>query len=414
VVSGIGAPNGPSRGGFSGWFRYPAGFSDSAFRLALAAVDLRRDSLVIDPFAGAAVGGALLAECGFRFRGIEANPLIAEMADLKFRKPGPGSDLLELAAELLARSRPHLDEAETKLITASFSVEALGVLSGLRREVANESSDWAPYMKWALLATLREVSTSKVGWPYQRPSVARKPPHTDVGARFLFHATSMATSLDGAQSMNGTVLAGDARQDKSWTGVLAGATADGCVTSPPYLNNYDYADATRLEAYFWGIARSWAELCEVIRLPMMTSTTQQTRVGMSDDAMARLKDLPSSHAIVSGLKERLEAERLRRQRGKEYDRLVGMYFADAMTVTKNLFRHLQPGARAALVVGDSAPYGVYIDTPAIWTSIANEVGFTKLADQTIRSRGQRWRTNGSRHQVALSERIVLWQRPSGD
>ncbi|MCF6158013.1 MAG: hypothetical protein E3K32_05445 [wastewater metagenome] len=27
---------------------------------------------------------------------------------------------------------------------------------------------------------------------------------------------------------------------------------DAVVTSPPYPNNYDYADATRLEMTFWG------------------------------------------------------------------------------------------------------------------------------------------------------------------
>jgi len=32
------------------------------------------------------------------------------------------------------------------------------------------------------------------------------------------------------------------------------------VTSPPYANNYDYADATRLEMTFMGEIRGWGDL----------------------------------------------------------------------------------------------------------------------------------------------------------
>ena len=43
---------------------------------------------------------------------------------------------------------------------------------------------------------------------------------------------------------------GDSRVPEAWESIAPG-TAKGCVSSPPYLNNFDYADATRLELYFW-------------------------------------------------------------------------------------------------------------------------------------------------------------------
>jgi hypothetical protein len=69
-----------------------------------------------------------------------------------------------------------------------------------------------------------------------------------------------------------------------------------------------------------------------------------------------------------------------------------------------------PRIRLAWVVGDSAPYGVYIDTPALIAKLAAELGFKRGEDITVRSRGLRWRQNGSRHQVPLTERLITFKR----
>lgn len=63
------------------------------------------------------------------------------------------------------------------------------------------------------------------------------------------------------------------------------------------------------------------------------------------------------------------------------------------------------------VVGDSAPYGIAIDTPSLVLLVAEELGFQSVEDRCLRDRGQRWRTNGTRHQVALTERLIVFRRP---
>jgi hypothetical protein len=77
-------------------------------------------------------------------------------------------------------------------------------------------------------------------------------------------------------------------------------------------------------------------------------------------------------------------------------------------VLEHLHRHLRPGARNAWVIGDSAPYGIYTDTPAIALTLAEEIGFTRGDNTKISSRGLRWRTNGTRHQVPLAERLITF------
>ncbi len=416
IQKGTGAPNGPSRSlGTDGWFRYPAGFSADAINRAVQSIGCDAGELLVDPFAGAAVGGSSLVERGVRFRGLEANVLVAELANLKFMRPGPPTELTEVGDQVSAAPEGTVQN-ETDLVKACFSEASLRQLVGIRTQILSEEERWRAHLKWALLATLRDVATAKVGWPYQRPDVARTAPHTDVRSRFRHRVASMAASLEAASSIpDGIVQHGDARKQDAWSQLLADERAVGCLTSPPYLNNYDYADATRLEAYFWGAATTWSELVSVVRAPMMIATTQQTSVSRAADARTKLaQGAPRTFSRIEALSDQLAVQQEHRSRPKEYDRLVLSYFADALVVLQNLWDNLADGARVAMVIGDSAPYATYIDTPALWSSIASELGFSPVSDLVIRSRGLRWRTNGSRHQVDLHERLVLWSRPGTD
>ena len=76
-----------------------------------------------------------------------------------------------------------------------------------------------------------------------------------------------------------------------------------------------------------------------------------------------------------------------------------------------LHHHLAASSTVAWIIGDSAPYGIYIDTPTLLANLAAEVGFEFVSDLAIRSRGERWRTNGTRHQVPLTERLLVLRRP---
>src|SRR5688500_2263763 len=100
VVAGSGSANGPEKTGFAGWFRYPAGFSDHAFSVAYSHMQPVAGSTIVDPFAGVASGGVRLSTNNLRFRGLEAHPLVAELANLKFSRPGSGRDLLDSARRL--------------------------------------------------------------------------------------------------------------------------------------------------------------------------------------------------------------------------------------------------------------------------------------------------------------------------
>lgn len=202
-----------------------------------------------------------------------------------------------------------------------------------------------------------------------------------------------------------TVVHGDSRDAATWA-LTDLSQAAGAISSPPYLNNFDYADATRLELYFSGAVNSWKELCLEIRSGMVVATTQQSSVTRAEEALEELAGWPGVHAHVRRLSAELERERQRRPRGKEYSRVIAPYFAGVGRVLGHLALALPAGAPVTLVVGDSAPYGIFIDTPSILLAVGAETGLTPIGTQILRSRGMKWRTNGSRHQVPLSEQLV--------
>ncbi len=397
------------------WFRYPAGFSPAALEAAFSAIELGKRNRLVDPFSGAATAGTAIVSRGVAFRGLEAHPLIAELAQLKFVRPGDPARLVALGRQIAQSPDARDTDSETELVCRSFSPQVLSTLVGLRHAIKADESEWAPYLKWALLGMLREVARVRAGWPYQMPTQSRRPIAKNPRQRFLLRIQQMAEDLGSEASrvaVDGRVTCGDARLSGSWSKLLGDEALDACVSSPPYLNNFDYADATRLELYFWGVVASWDEMTRIIRHGLVAGSTQQTTKGGAAAATTWLLRFPELSTALDPVREALRVQRRERPRGKEYDNLLVMYFADLGRVLGNLFERLDAKAPVALVIGDSAPYGVYIDTPKLIGHLSQAIGFEPVSDEPIRQRGLRWATNGTRHQQPLTERLLVVRRPS--
>ncbi len=86
--------------------------------------------------------------------------------------------------------------------------------------------------------------------------------------------------------------------------------------------------------------------------------------------------------------------------------MVAGYFNDMLRVFQETFRVLKPGAPFLLILGDSAPYGVYIPTDTYLGEIGKAVGFARYDIEELRTRGGKWKENPQRHQVPLKEYIL--------
>src|SRR5262249_31208857 len=150
---------------------------------------------------------------------------------------------------------------------------------------------------WLALVSILRV-TSPVGtaqWQYilPRKSKARAADPLLAYAELIeMMAMDMLYRQAQPHGPRGVLQADDARECST----VPSAWADLVVTSRPYANNYDYADATRLEMTFLGEISGWGDLQDSIRSRLLRSCTQhvsryadKTAAVVSDPLLAPIK-----------------------------------------------------------------------------------------------------------------------------
>jgi DNA modification methylase len=233
----------------------------------------------------------------------------------------------------------------------------------------------------------------------------------DAFVEFEKHCSLMLSDVWYVQSLGlpetrHELINGDARRFSSYA---PPNSIDLILTSPPYLNNYDYADRTRLESYFWGIYRSWGDITRQVRDRLIMAATTQVR----QTALSGIRQCPGIAIVDKELHQELlsvvgrlgEARKLRAGK-KTYDSVVAGYFEDMLQVVREAYTVLKPGGAFVFVLGDSAPYGIHIPTDHFIGRLALAVGFADYRIEVLRSRGDKWAHNTQRHHVPLRESIL--------
>lgn len=387
------------------WFRYSAGFSGSWAVNLIDQESARRDIRVFDPFAGAATTLIAAEHCNVESVGIDPHPFVARVARAKLAYRSSPTEYVQQAKAVLdnAASISPSIESYAPLIRRCYTDSALGQLDCLRRAVeSTQDGSESAHLVWlTLVGVLR--ATSHVGtanWQYVLPD-RRK---ARVQEPFVAYERMMGTIYQDMHSAH--ELSGPrARFNLDDARVCATVPDDSCnlvITSPPYPNNYDYADATRLELTFFGEIGGWGELQTRVRRHLLRSCTQH----VPDSAV----DLPSviSDPQLSPIRDDLhsvcrELGEIRLTRGgkKTYHNMVGCYFLDLANVWTALRRVCRSPSKVCFVVGDSAPYGVYVPVMEWLGRLSIAAGFTSHTFQKTRDRNTKWKNR--KHRVPLCE-----------
>ena len=300
------------------------------------------------------------------------------------------------------------------LVYKCFTDDNLRQLLALRTAVlaCKTTPERQDFFRVALTATLRDVTSAGAGWPYIAPSKhAKRTVRREAIIEFkkrcdLMSEDVLKVNVAEVSSTEHRLENGDARRLEQYA---RPNSVDMVLTSPPYLNNYDYADRTRMETYFWGLYDSWGDITREVRDNLMIAATTQIRRSKMEETgkCPNVKGVsPVIHAEISEVIRQLSALRLIKGGKKSYDLMVAGYFEDMLKVILGVHKVLKPGAPFILVLGDSAPYGVHVRTDEIIGEIAVAVGFSSCNIQVIRTRGDKWAGNSQRHKVPLRESIV--------
>jgi DNA modification methylase len=408
------------------WFTYPAGFSYKAVEHTIDRFNIKPGQRIYDPFMGSGTTNIVAKFNGINSFGIEAHPFVIEITKSKFfwelETNAIISTLEKIEKSLLKwnKKRPenlkeYLNEEFPELILKCFLDETLYELLGIRNLVHKiENEHIRRFLRTALICTLRDVSIAATGWPYIAPNKIKITSMSKKGFdTFKKTCLKMVGDLSKIRSealpqeSEHEIVLGDSRSTE-----FPSESADHIFTSPPYLNNFDYADRTRLEMYFMGDAKDWKDISKSVRTKLMTSAT--TQISRTDPRYnfkpEFIKQCPDVFKFLSSAVTELGILRTQKGGKKSYDLLVTGYFNDMFDILKDNFRILKPNSKALYILGDSAPYGVHIPTDELIGQIGVCLGFKKYSIEVLRTRGGKWKDNPQRHNVALRETVVILEK----
>jgi hypothetical protein len=394
-----------------GWYRFSAGFSaDWVESLIRSRKELVEDLAVLDPFAG--VGTAVLAaeSAGVRAYGFEAQPFIARVAQAKLLWHSDRRHFFEMAQSILKSAQSCSSPLPTYpvLIQKCYTQDAIQELHTLRYAWESLRDDSpASELAWlAIVSILRPCSFAGTApWQYILPRKAKLkvlPPYEAFRLQVQRMLSDMVTWQSFEVRHDSEIFWEDARacpriRDRS-VGLV--------ITSPPYTNNYDYADATRLETTFFGEVAGWGDLHEKARKHLIRSCSQHVSIERATLAplLQSLSDAPF-FGDITDVCESLAEERLNHGGKKDYHLMIAAYFSDMKSVWASLRRVCADGSEIWFVVGDSAPYGVYVPVDKWLGELALLAGFKSYTFEKLRDRNVKWRNR--KHRVPLHEGI-LW------
>ena len=178
--------------------------------------------------------------------------------------------------------------------------------------------------------------------------------------------------------------------------------ADLVVTSPPYPNNYDYADATRLEMCFLREIEGWGDLRDAVRRHLVVSCSQHVPEKSVDlAAVLNTQELSPIRAEIADICDKLGKIRMTKGGKKTYHLMIACYFADLAKVWHALRQACDSPSQVCFVIGDSAPYGVYVPVMDWMGRLALDAGFSECHFEKLRDRNLKWKNR--KHRVPLSE-----------
>lgn len=392
------------------WYRYSAGFSADWVRALLRERFPDTSGIsVLDPFAG--VGTTLLA-CeaeGLQSWGFETHPFIHRVATAKLRGVHANIPSVRNAFHRFLNQLPDSSSIGARdvplLLSKCYTEESLRILFAMRDLFCEKFDDKTPENEliWlTVTAILRGCSGAGTAqWQYVLPNKSKSGVQTPIAA-FQAKAAEVLQDIEHAQRnawlKRGEVISTDARSPETRSQI----EVDAVITSPPYPNNYDYADATRLEMTFWREINGWGDLQRAVRRHLIRSCSQHAAAEkLVLEEVLREPVLDPIRADLSAACRTLAEVRETKGGRKNYHTMAAAYFRDLGLVFKSLRPICRSGCFLCFVIGDSAPYGVYLDVDKWLGDLAVTAGFKSYSFEKIRDRNVKWKNR--KHRVPLKE-----------
>ena len=394
------------------WYGFKEAFSPRLVERAAAEAGVKGGETIIDPFCGSGTVPVTAACAGARGVGLEVNPFLAFVSRTKLLRPKPAA-LRNAVPRILAQTKRADRSPLERFSTFSsaggadkwlFNPSVLRAFEGGWMGSASLAPEIRDLVRLALLGAAMDVCNAKrdgkclrykTDWSdlrYDRKAFA---------AAFELRIDSMVDDLRDSMPPTGKarIELGDSRNDigKAYRGKFKL-----CVTSPPYLNSFDYTDVYRPELFLGKFVGSPEQL-RALRFKTLRSHVQVdwTRPVRDDFGV-----------LYADCVQELRA-RSRKMWNRRLPQMVQAYFEDISNVLSSLRRRARDDAKLWVVVSTSAYAGVEIPVDLILGELGSSAGWF-LRDigvlRYLRTSGQHWNlwSASERSKPQLRESVIIF------
>ncbi len=411
-LGNIGSAKDNATSAIHNWYKFTAGFSYKFVDLIVDEQE-ERPSTIFEPFAGCGTTLVAAQKKKIPSVGNESQQLMCDIINAKLNWDidkwccqGYMKNINEYLKYNL-HSDAVLSESH-ELLKTLYDKETLKTLYLIRDAIRLiKEEKYVLFFNLALSQTLHKSALHPIAVPYivRSKNIVNS---GDAWGKFNSIINQMLTDLATMphHQRYAEVYKADSRKKNP---KIEDNSCDLCITSPPYLNNLDYGEVSKVHSHFFGLTKDWHDITEKIRKELVTGATTHYKDCDFDIEVFRSSEFAiANDKLMKELEPRflyLQKYSNVRSGKKSFHILMMHYFEDMYHVLKEMRRILKPRSSSYLILGDSAPYGAYIPTTQFLGDIAMSVGFSEYRIDKIRSRGHKWKIK-TRHNVELSENIL--------
>ncbi len=351
-----------------GMFKYPCKFIPEIPRWAINSFLSCKKGVIFDPFSGS---GTTLLEANIN--GIDAY----------------GTEIDDIAKLIIKVKTTVLDERQTNCLEQKYS-ELIGVISqsdakAFRPRIDNlehwfcESTinelgrmkvyidniydaDVRDFFRLCMVSIIKRVSNADdtSPKPYVSGKVKKIPPTVEKEFTSVFRRyKQMITELSGIENMGRTnIIDGDALK------FLVPEKIDLAITSPPYINAFDYGRTMRLEN-LWMATLTEEKLREKKSLYV---GTEKINVKQEKSELAILEKSSLLKSYYYDIVEKDEKRAL----------IVKKFFEDMQDNLNSVYGQMNTGGKYVIVIGNSTIRKVNVESWKVIKEIANDIGFKTI------------------------------------
>lgn len=438
---------------FYSWFKYREGFSEQLVTYLLSHLK-PQPGILLDPFAGS--GSALFAAStlGWQVKGIEVLPvgIYAIQSRLAANKINPES-FNKIVTELKQIDFANYYDQKYALNHIAITCEAfplveekqlIGYIAYCYNFITNDSI--RTLLIYAAFCILEDISYTKKDGQYLRwdarsgrslrkgdfnkgiiftfkNAIEKKLKQISSDLYYRPNKNLFSQWLSSQQEVVNFNI--DNNLVKLHQGscleilpTMQANTIDFVITSPPYVNRYDYTRTYALELVFLGCNE---EKVKSLRQVMLSCTVENRnkfdQLNLYYDSLGCIEEFNQIYSTFKeqeALHEVLAVLDNYRQEGKLNNpniiRMVHNYFYEMCFVIYELARLLKPGGIVAMV-NDNVQYaGEEIPVDLILSNVAEAFGLTTRCIWTVGRKGNSSQQMGTHGRSELRKCIYIWEK----